>query len=317
MNTAEKMQTPCKATEYVAIPLSSGGMHGPVTLEGGPYGGKMEWNQGAGTKFVNDVNASELICIPVGIDTFQEPAVVTNDLKNTRSLDSSLYTIFRPACMKNGEKYPVITWANGTCGLTHGYAGLLGTVASHGFVIIASNSTFTATAPTNTVQLHALDYAKALNEDSSSIFYQKLDLDKIGAMGHSQGAMATGTAAKDPRVKSVIFWNTGTSSDKPFLDISGDRDVGSSSASSIKSATERASKPGGWIFFHQVLQTGGTSTGHLVLMEEPERVWQLTVAWWKWQLNGDLEAKKMFVGENCGLCNRDSEFEYGHNSLLQ
>lgn len=317
MSTAEKMQTPCKATEFVTIPLSSGGKHGPVTLEGGPYGAKIEWNQGAGTKFVNEVNASELICIPVGIDSFREPAAVTDDLKNTRGLDSSLYTIFRPACMKKGEKYPVITWANGTCGLTHGYAGLLGTVASHGFVVIASNSTFTATAPTNTVQLRALDYAKALNEDSSSVFYQRLDLDKIGAMGHSQGASATVNAAKDPRVKAAIFWNTGTSSEKPFLDISGDRDVGSSSASSIKSATERASKPGGWVYYHQVLQTGGSSTGHLVLMEQPERVWQLTVAWWQWQLNGSQEAKKMFVGDNCGLCNRDSEFEYGHNSLLQ
>ena len=30
-------------------------------------------------------------------------AVVTAQLKNTRGLDYSLYTIFRPACMKDGE----------------------------------------------------------------------------------------------------------------------------------------------------------------------------------------------------------------------
>ena len=28
----------------------------------------------------------------------------------------------------------------------------------------------------------------------------------------------------------------------------------------------------------------------------------LAIAWWKWQLKGDEEAKKMFIGENCGLC---------------
>ena len=111
--------------------------------------------------------------------------------------------------MKAGEKYPVITWANGTCGLTHGYALLLGTVASHGFVIIASNSTWTNTAPTNGVQLRALDYAAALNDDPSSVLYQKLDLDKIGAMGHSQGAAATANADNDPRVKAAIYWNGG------------------------------------------------------------------------------------------------------------
>ena len=133
--------------------------------------------------------------------------------------------------MKEGEKYPVITWANGTCGYTHGYALLLGTIASHGFVVIASNSTWTNSSPTDKVQLRALDYAKALNDDSNSVLYRKLDLDKIGAMGHSQGAMATASAAKDARVKAVMFWNTGTSSDKPFLDVSGERDIGTSSAS--------------------------------------------------------------------------------------
>lgn len=317
LDTAEKLRASCGAIEYLQIPLTSGGAYGPQILPGGPYGGKIEWNQGAGTAFVNAVNVGELICNPIGIDTFLEPAAVTDDLKNTRGLDSTLYTIFRPACLKQGERYPVITWANGTCGYTHGYAALLGTLASHGFVIVASNSTWTATSPTDQVQLRALDYAKALDEDPQSVLHGKLDLGNIGAMGHSQGAMATATAAKDPRVKAVIFWNTGTSSDKPFLDVSGDRDVGSSTASSLKTATESATQPGAWVYYHQVLQTGGTSTGHLVLMEQPDRVWELTVAWWKWHLKGDLEAKKLFVGETCGLCGRASEIEYGHNSLLQ
>jgi pimeloyl-ACP methyl ester carboxylesterase len=317
MDTAAKMEAACRATEFVAVPLASGGSYGPVTIEGGPYGAKIDWNQGAGTAFVNTVNLMEAVCIPSGIDSFQEPAAVTNELKNTRDLDYARYTVFRPACMKKGERYPVITWANGTCGLTHGYAVVLGTIASHGFVIIASNSTWTATAPTDTVQLRALDYAKALDEDPSSALYQRLDLDKIGAMGHSQGASATVTAARDARVRSVLFWNSGASSDKPFLAVSGDRDVGSSSVSTLRQSTNDATKPGAWVYYHQVLQTGGIATGHLVLMEQPERVWQLAVAWWQWQLNGDATAKKMFVGDDCGLCNRGAEFDYGHNRLLQ
>ena len=114
---------------------------------------------------MNPVNTAEPICPTVGVQTFMEPASVNADLLNLRGIDHSLYTIFRPACMKEGEKYPVITWANGTCGFTHGYGPLLGHVASHGFVIIASNSTWTNTAPTNSVQLRALDYAEALNND--------------------------------------------------------------------------------------------------------------------------------------------------------
>jgi hypothetical protein len=317
MDTAEKIQVACKATEFIPIPLTDGSSYGPVTIQGGPYGGKLEWNQGANTEFVNPVNTNEPLCLPAGIDTFKEPSQVTDDLKNTRDLKYELYTIFHPACMKDGETYPVITWANGTCGLTHGYALLLTTIASHGFVIVASNSTWTGTPPTNGVQARAIDYAKYLNEDSSSMFYGKLDLDKVGAMGHSQGAGATRVAAADPRVKSVIFWNTGTTDAVPFLNVSADRDVGGGSVTALQAATNAAMKPGAWIYYHQVLETGGGSTGHLVLMEQPDRVSQMAVDWWKWQLNGDDDAKKTFVGADCGLCNQADKFEYGVNSHLE
>jgi hypothetical protein len=308
----------CKATEFIPIPLTGGGSYGPVTIEGGPYGGKIDWNEGAGTPFVNPVNTSEPLCLPTLIDVFREPASVTDDLKNTRNIDYSLYTIFRPACMKDGEKYPVITWANGTCGLTHGYAILLGTVSSHGYVVIASNSSWTNTAPTNGVQRRAIDYAEALNADPASPLYQRLDLANVGAMGHSQGAAATANAASDARIKSLILWNSGNSNAKPFLNVSGDRDIAGTVAS-VRSGVDGATQPGAWVWHHQVLQTGGSFTGHLVLMEQPDRVWEMTVAWWNWQLKGDQGAmgKGMFVGPSCGLCGRAAELEYGHNARLQ
>ena len=301
----------------IPVPLTDGTNYGPMTIAGGPYGAKIEWNEGAGTAFVNPVNVAEPICPTVGVQTFMEPASVNAELLNLRGIDHSLYTIFRPACMKEGEKYPVITWANGTCGFTHGYGPLLGHVASHGFVIIASNSTWTNTAPTNTVQLRALDYAEALNNDPASIYYQKLDLGKVGAMGHSQGSSATSVAATDPRIKALILWNGGTSNNKPFLFVSAERDVQAATPTSLAERTTGATQPGAWVYHHQVLETGGTSTGHLVLMEQPERVIDMTVAWWKYMLNGDQDAKKMFMGDSCGLCNRTAELEYGHNSLLQ
>jgi hypothetical protein len=326
-DTPEKLQTPCASLTMIPVPLeqgpppgtagTDGGVYGPMTITAGPYGGKIEWNQGAGTPFVNPVNSAEPICLPGGVQTFKEPASVNAEILNVRMIDYSLYTIFRPACMKDGETYPVITWANGTCGLTHGYAPLLSTVASHGFVVFASNSTWTGTPPTNMVQLHALDYAKSLNEDPTSIFYKKLNLDKIGAMGHSQGSGATLTAASDPRIKAIIAWNGGASNNKPFLYVSADRDVNATSPASLGMATNGATQPGAWVYYHQVLVTGGGSTGHLVLMEQPERVVAMAVAWWQYQLNDDQEAKKMFVGDTCGLCNSATEFEYGHNTLLQ
>lgn len=320
-NTAELIEQPCKALENLPVPLTNGMSYGPTTIPAGPYGGKIDWNEGADTKFISEDNELlEQVCLAGGIDTFAQPAAVTDELKNLRGINWRAFTIFRPACMKKGEKYPVITWANGTCGETHGYSALLSNVASHGFVVIASNSTWTAavvTADGTPVQVSALDYAEALNADMNSPLYQRLDMTKVGAMGHSQGAAATAATAADPRVKSVILWNTGTSNVKPFLNVSGDEDIGATGAAAFKASTEAATQPGAWVYFHKPLPTGGNNTGHLVLMMQPERVTDLTVAWWKWQLNGDQEAKKMFVGPDCGLCKTPDEFEYGHNTRLQ
>lgn len=322
MDTAEKMEIPCKALQNLPLPLANGMTLPAVTIQAGPYAGKIDWNEGNGTPHVVAEAAFESVlaeqgCLLGGIDVFGEPTAVTDELKKTRNLDSRLFTIFRPACMKKGEKYPVITWANGTCGLIHGYSALLSTVASHGFVIIASNSTWTNTAPTNTVQLKALDYAKTLNEDPMSPLYQRLDLEHIGADGHSQGAAATKVAAADPRIDSVILWNSQTSNDKPHLNVSGERDTTERTPADMMAAATAATKPGAWIYYHKIPVTGGSATGHLTLMEQPERVVDVAIAWWKWQLKGDEEAKKMFVGENCGLCNMKEEFEYGHNTLLK
>lgn len=41
------------------------------------------------------------------------------------------------------------------------------------------------------------------------------------------------------------------------------------------------------------------------------------LAWWRYMLLDDPEAKAMFVGPDCGLCNMGEEFDFGHNALLQ
>jgi pimeloyl-ACP methyl ester carboxylesterase len=303
-------ETGCSSVMTAPIPLTNGQTWGNAEIKLGPYGGYVEWNQGK--DFANPVNASESSC-DILAASFGEPMSTTTDILDLRGGDLSLYTVFRPACMHDGDKYPVVTWGNGTCGQSGGYAALNITLASHGFVVISANSRFTGGG--NNEMLKALDFAKALNEDPKSIYYQKLDLDKIGAMGHSQGGGATATAAMDPRVKSVIIWNAGLSAVKPFLTVSGERDITGFTPQSMASGVNAAAQPGAWLFYHKILETGGNVTGHLTLMEQPERVVEPTIAWWKYQLNGDAEAKKMFVGTDCGLCNSKDDFEYGAHNL--
>jgi pimeloyl-ACP methyl ester carboxylesterase len=310
MCSYQDKETACSSLMTPKIPLTAGGEWGGLEIKAGPYGGYVEWNEGEA--FKNPVNPSEDSC-PVLAATFGEPQSTTDDVLDLRGADLSLYTVFRPACMKDGEKYPVITWGNGTCGQSGGYASFLAAVASYGFVIFSSNSRFTDQG--NNEMLRALDFAKAANEDPNSIYYQKLDLEKVGAMGHSQGGSATVNAAKDPRIKAVIIWNAGTSASKPFLAVSGERDITGATPQSMASAIAGATMPAGWLFYHKILETGGNVTGHLTLMEQPERVWEPTVAWFKYQLLGDAEAKKMFVGADCGLCTHKDEYEFGSKNL--
>jgi hypothetical protein len=304
-------ETACSSLLSATIPLTDGSSWGGLELEQGPYGSYVEWNEGK--DFANPVSIAESTCSFLA-GAFGEPPSVTADVLNLRGQDLALYTVFRPACMKKGEKYPVITWGNGTCGQSGGYAALLATVASHGFVIISSNSRFTGAG--NKEMLRALDFAAAANDDESSPLYQKLDLDNIGAMGHSQGAGATIEAAPDPRIKALILWNgAGSSKDKPFLAVSGERDISPTTPESMTTAVAGAAQPGAWLFYKKVLVTGGNVTGHLTLMEQPERVTEPTIAWWKYQLKGDAEAKKMFVGDDCGLCSEKEEYEFGAHNL--
>jgi hypothetical protein len=306
----EEREVGCSSLVTAPIPLTAGGTWGNIDVPGGPHGSYMEWNEGK--PFANSVSLLESSCDTLAA-SFGEPDSVTKDTLDLKGQDLSLYTVYRPACMREGDKYPVITWGNGTCGKSTGYGVLLATLASHGFVVVASNSRFTDAGRNE--MLKALDFAKSENSNPSSVLYQKLDLEKIGAMGHSQGGGATINAARDSRVKAVIIWNGGGSAVKPFLAISGDRDIGSPTPAQMASGVNGASQPGAWLFYHKVLETGGNVTGHLTLMEQPERVTDVTVAWWKYRLLGDAEAKNTFVGSSCGVCNKKDEYEYGQKGL--
>jgi hypothetical protein len=94
-----------------------------------------------------------------------------------------------------GFKHPILTWANGTNAGPSQYAYLLTHMASWGFVIIATEDLNTGVGQT---VLDGANFLIAANSDSTSIFYQKLDVSQVGAFGHSQGA----TGAINAMVKS-------------------------------------------------------------------------------------------------------------------
>jgi hypothetical protein len=301
----ESFDTPCGT---IQTPAGS-------ELALGPSGSVMDVNVGAG--FENAIasgDASPLGCQVFAL-TFGEDAAMTERLLDTefegQSLDFALYTVFRPANTVPGAKYPLLTWGNGTCAQPAGYAPLLHYLASHGFFVVAPNNRWVGGAAE---MLRSLDFMLAANDDPTSPYYQLIDTDKIGSMGHSQGGVGALNASADPRVKVTILFNGGTEASKPFLALSGDFDIGGGTdptpfVSQVSSAPKSA-----YLWYHQVPQTGNFS-GHLTLMLEPERVVEAAMHWWRYMLQGNAESREFFVGPNCTLCNRDAEFEYGATGL--
>lgn len=96
------------------------------------------------------------------------------------------YDLYYPTTLgAGGFKHPILTWGNGSFGKPSQVAYLLNHMASWGFVVIASEDPMTGSGQTI---LDAAKFLVSANSNSASIFFNKLDVSKIGAFGHSQGA---------------------------------------------------------------------------------------------------------------------------------
>jgi hypothetical protein len=281
-----------------------------VELKFGPYGAIMDPNVGTG--FENPIASGDSDNnFQCGLFTslFAADPKQTEKLLNTGDLKFDLYTVYRPAVWPE-RKVPIITWGNGTCAQPEGYGSLLRFIASHGFIVVAANSRWVGSGA---AQKKGIDFMIKANADPMSPYFGKIDTMKVAAAGHSQGGMGTIAAASDARISNVIIYNGGNSASKPFFAISGDRDLFASSSADLKGPVDAAPK-GAWMWFHMIPGMG-TSDGHLTLMQQPERLAEASVAWFKVLFFDDPDAKAYFVGASCKLCGKDADFEFGQKGL--
>ncbi len=97
------------------------------------------------------------------------------------------YEIWYPSEMNNSDtKYPLVVMANGTGVRASEYQEVFKHLASWGFIAVGNedNSSLTGASSAET-----LDFMLAQNENMSSVFYGKIDVDNIGIAGHSQGGL--------------------------------------------------------------------------------------------------------------------------------
>jgi hypothetical protein len=211
------------------------------------------------------------------------------------------FTLFRPADMAQGGLcHPVITWGNGTGSTPSMYGVLLKHLASHGFVVIGSDSP-NVSQGNPAPMLVGVTWVLEQNADPTSVLYQRIDPTHIGATGHSQGGFATTTAGADTRITTIAPL-CGASTQRnlhgPAWLFCGGQDT-TVPCSTIQSAFNNITNQpamladyltadhGSWLTFY-----GTTKTPVEVAL----------TAWMRVHLMGDTSLRSRFYGASCGLC---------------
>ena len=207
------------------------------------------------------------------------------------------------------EKLPVLIFCNGGCMDTSiGYENMLTDLASYGYVVVAigelqmfaqhENDQHT---PSSMVQ-RALDWLSQQSSNPASLYYHKIDIDRIAAAGHSCGGAQVLANAADTRLKTYIILNAGM----------GKMTMADASAKSLKNlhgpilylvggtsdvAWQNAQIDYKAIKKVPVVLADNTQSGHGGTYEQPNggANARMVRAWLDWQLKGKQENKKIFI----------------------
>jgi fermentation-respiration switch protein FrsA (DUF1100 family) len=223
----------------------------------------------------------------------------------------SVTTYYWPTNLGSQDrKHPVVLWGNGTFLNPGNYDALLRHLASHGFIVAAANTT---NAGSGQEMLAGLTSLTTFNGDPSSVFYGKVDLTRVAAIGHSQGGGGAINAGADSRVDTVIgiepFLGTDAGIRGPVLYLAGENDTVISPASVLAKYNGQGTRiPAAF-----AEAAGATHTDPIV---NGNQFRAPITAWLRWRLMGDSNARNQFVG-SCAYCSSSVWADYRTNAPLQ
>jgi dienelactone hydrolase/outer membrane protein OmpA-like peptidoglycan-associated protein len=163
----------------------------------------------------------------------------------------------------------------------------------------------------------AITWAATENTRIGSPYFGKINTAQVAVMGQSCGGLqAIEAALNDPRVKTLGVWNSGVLDNLQLM-----QDI--AAARLDKAALQRLRVPALYVTGEAsdvayanaeddvarinhvpVFRAWRERTGHSGTYREPNggAFGRVAVAWLSWQLKGDPQAAKMFIGSSCGLC---------------
>jgi hypothetical protein len=219
----------------------------------------------------------------------------------TRTGPNGDYTLFRPATLgENAFRHPIASWGNGITTSPDMYTELLSTVASHGFVVIASNST----SVTADLVSAGLDWMVQQNS-ATGVFQEKLASKCLFTIGYSLGGgAAVDSGGHADVVATVSFHGLQGAAEKdagPLLLLTSTSDGFVTKAGYVQPCYDRSTKVP---TIMATLEDGPESgiIGHLYPLGNAGEERAPAIAWLRmWGFN-DRNARKYFYGTDCLLC---------------
>jgi dienelactone hydrolase len=233
------------------------------------------------------------------------------------------FMVLRPKGLEafpGDDTLPVLVWGNGGCVLNSAqYVGFLSTIASHGFLVLATFSETDATpwAVTADKLRAAIDWADAENERATSPLLGKIATDQVAVMGQSCGGFLAIRLGADPRVDTIGVFNSGIQADTPpppapyvtaaaLAKLHGPVLLVNGHKSDRMMAASKAT----FDAIRKVPTFYGArhNAGHVGTVFEPGGGEFANVAssWLMWWFKGDRKAGEMFAGRTCALCENPS-----------
>ena len=222
------------------------------------------------------------------------------------------YEIWYPAGLKSTErKYPVIVVSNGTGVKASKARAMFEHFASWGFIIIGTEEEYSWNGFSADM---SLNYLLKCNNDSESIFYQKIDTENIGSLGHSQGGAGVFNSVTDTKHADMykcavaesptntelaenLEWNYDIAKvNVPVFMVAGTGSFDSQTVIPLDKMNEMydliSDTP------KAMARRAGLDHGDILYSADG-----YVTAWFMWQLQGDEEAAKAFIGDSPELMN--------------
>ena len=238
------------------------------------------------------------------------------------------HTVFMPQDLSKfnaKNPLPVLVWGNGACSNSpFEHMNFLNEIASHGYIVLATgiipmtDEWYKGPMSRTEQQIESIDWIIAQNQNPSSPYYQKIDTKHICVAGMSCGGLQTLFNCADSRISALMICNSGLFKQSNAAQAVGGmpmppkeklKDIHTPIIYILGGKTDIAYE-NGMDDFHLISHVPACAAnfpvGHGGTYREPHggEFSVVALAWLNWQLKGDKQASKMFVGKNCELSKR-------------